>query len=162
MVSITDTTLQNKIAKKKLLHLVELKESYARAMSNMAFIGAAVSDGQPHGTDVGDPTQKKAFDLLKIEQDHKWILAIELAEKNLSERQLKFLEFRRDAELQMITGPRPQGRPGWVGYVQSHYAEWYYDKYGKDFVPTERALHDWMDKIVEKTVRIAIYKGCFD
>ena len=114
----------------------------------------------PHGTDVGNPTQKKAFALLDIEQKKNWIISIELMEKTLSPKMAKFLELRRDAE-GLIVDYHKQGRPSWIDYVQSHYADWLYNKYGYDKVPYCSTLFQWQKDVVEITVRFAIAKGCF-
>ncbi|WP_196607441.1 hypothetical protein [Pectinatus frisingensis] len=155
-----DIKKQNKETLKYILNIYDLKESYARQINNMSLLGACNNDGMPHGTDVGNPTQKKAFALLDIEQKKNWIIAIELMEKTLSPKMTKFLELRRDAE-HLIIDYHKQGRPSWIDYVQSHYAEWFYTKYGYNQDPHRNTLLQWQSDIVDVTVRIAIAKGCF-
>lgn len=88
----------------------------------------------------------------------KWIIAVESMEKTLSEKSRRYLEFRRDAARLMKEADDP-GRPGWVDYVQAKYATWFYNRYGIEFVPHKNSMIQWMNKMVDITVRIAIKNG---
>lgn len=159
-MQIIDIKKQNKIALDWLLNYHKYKQEYLNKCAEISVIGAAVNDGMPKSANVGNPTANKAVSLIDLEQQKNWLLVIELAEKTLSEKSKKYLELRREAEYErqkrIIEGNNPPGRPGWVEYVQPRYAEWFYKRYGKEFVPTERAMNQWMHKIIELTVRIAI------
>jgi hypothetical protein len=161
MIQITDIKRQNKEALKYILNLSDLKKSYANSISSMSFLSANNIDGMPHGTDVGNPTAQKAFILLDVEKQKSWIIAIELMERSLTENKKVFLSLRRQAEIMAISS-HEQGRPDWIDYVQCHYADWYYNRHGVDSVPSRQTLFNWMNKIIETTVRIAISRGCYD
>lgn len=159
-MKITDTKQQNKKALYEILHVDVLKAEYASAMSAMSFLGAQNLDGMPHGTGVGNPTMQKAMKLTDIENKKNWILAIEGMEETLNEKQKAFLAFRRKAE-HISEVHRVKGRPSWIAYVQSAYNEWYYSKFGTAICISKDTLQVWQTKIVDKTVRLAIYYGCF-
>jgi len=162
MIQIIDSKRQNKEALKWILNIYDLRQSYAESINNMSVIGAANSDGMPHGTTVGNPCMNKAFHLIDIELKKNWIVTIELMEQTLSEKQRKYLEIRRDAEHQIRSHDK-LGRPlGWFDYTQAHYAMWFYERYGGESVPPQRTMDTWMKNIVDVTVRIAIYKKCFE
>lgn len=163
MIKITDIKSQNRTALKYILGIYDLRQQYATQMESVSSIGATNNDGMPHGSGISDPCMHKAFSLIEIEQKKKWIISIEMAEQTLSEKTRKFLELRRDAENQIrLDNHKENGRPSWVPYVQSHYAEWFTTRYGKASLPPEKTMANWMQKIVDITVRIAIYNKCFD
>jgi hypothetical protein len=157
-MKITDVRQQNRKALYMILHLDSLKKEYAFAMNNMSFLGAQNLDGMPHGTGVGNPTQQKAMRLTDMETNKSWIMAIEQMEETLNEKQKAFLVIRRKAEKEAVsTG----GRPAWMPYARTRYNEWYYERYGTDGCVSEKTLRIWQSKIVDRTVRLAIYYGCF-
>jgi hypothetical protein len=162
MIKITDVKSQNKKALYMILHIYDLREQYRNAMTNMSYIGAANLDGMPHGTGVGDPAQAKAMKLIEIESKKNWIMSIEQMESTLSDKHLAFLQYRRDAEYQIESVDKnKQGRPGWVDYVSVKYNDWFYEQYGHEISVSMDTLKAWQSKIVDTTVRIAIYHGCF-
>lgn len=156
MIKITDIKGQNRKALFELLHVDELRKEYANAISGMSFLGAQNIDGMPHGTGVGNPTLQKAMKLTDIEAKKSWIMAIEEMEGSLNEKQRAFLSIRRNAE-KHSSG---KGCP-WVAYTQAHYNDWYYSRFGTYICISEDTLKIWQAKIVDKTVRFAIYYGCF-
>ena len=160
-MKITDTKQQNKKALYEILHVDVLKAEYASAMSAMSFLGAQNLDGMPHGTGVGNPTLQKAMKLTDMENTKNWIMAIEAMEETLNEKQKIFLGFRRRAEKEGVRPGSNGGRPAWVPYVQSHYNEWYFERFGASICIGRETLQAWQSKIVDKTVRFAIYYGCF-
>ena len=163
MIQITDTKRQNKEALKYILNIYDLRKQYAEQMESVSILGAANNDGMPHGSGVGDPCANKAFSLIEIERKKRWIMSIEMAEQTLSEKTRKFLEYRRDAESQIQRETHKEGgRPSWVPYVQIHYADWFMKRYGKESIPPEKTMANWMRNIIDVTVRIAIYHKCFD
>lgn len=146
-----------------VLHIDDLHKQYNEAMMNISFIGASKIDGLPHGSGVSNPAQQKALSLCDIERIKKWIMAIEQMEQTLSEKKVVFLQYRREAEYINMKMPK-QGRNGWINYVQFHYSEWFSRRYCRndDTVIPEQTLREWQSKIIDTTVRIAIYHGCFD
>jgi hypothetical protein len=162
MIQITDIKRQNREALKYIIGFYDLQRQYTSQLNNISMIGAANSDGMPHGTTVGNPCMNKAFSLIELENKKNWILSIEMAEQTLSEKTRKFLELRRDAENQIqLTTHKDSGRPSWVPYVQSHYAEWFHNRYGRDSVPSRQYMNMMMQGMVDATVRIAIFNKCF-
>ena len=160
MIRITDMKQQNRKALYMILHKQDLCEQYAREMNGISFLGVQNLDGMPHGSNTGNPTQQKALKLTDIESRKSWIIAIEAMEDTLPENQVEFLRLRRMAET-MSFKAHEKGRPSWVAYVQSHYNDWYNKRYGKETCISVDTLKSWQARIVEKTVRIAIYNGCF-
>ncbi len=156
MAEITDYKRQNKIALRMILSLDELKEQYANSLKSISVLGAQNLDGMPHGTNVSNPTEQKCIKLLDIEKTKAWIIAIETMESRLSEIKRHFLKVRREAEKK---APPTGGRPGWGAYVESHFAEWMYEEYGRIFCLPMRTALDWQREIVDMTVRLAIYYG---
>ena len=159
-MKITDTRQQNKKALYMILHKADICEQYANAVNSMSFLGAQNLDGMPHGTNVGNPTMQKALKLTDIESKKNWIMAIEAMEDTLNENQTAFLRLRREAE-ELAEKSSVRGRPAWVAFVQTHYNDWYSNRYGKEIFISEVTLKTWQSKIVDKTVRIAIFNGCF-
>jgi hypothetical protein len=161
MIKITDTKGQNKKALHMILHVHEICEQYTTAINNISYLGAQNLDGMPHGTGVGNPTQQRALKLTDIEYKKNWIMAVEQMESTLTENQKEFLRLRRLAE-QNAERSCVRGRPAWVVFVQTRYNDWYNNRYGKEVFVSEITLKQWQAMIVDKTVRIAIYNGCFD
>lgn len=157
---ITDTKQQNKKALYMILHKQDLCEQYATELNNISFLGAQNLDGMPHSSNVGNPTQQKALKLTDIESKKNWIITIEAMENTLPENQVEFLRLRRMAEDTSFKAP-VRGRPSWVAFVQTRYNDWYNKRYGKETCISEDTLKSWQARIVDKTVRIAIYNGCF-
>jgi hypothetical protein len=160
MIRITDVKQQNKKALYMILHKQDLCEQYATELNNISFLGAQNLDGMPHGSNVGNPTQQKALKLTDIESKKNWIITIEAMENTLPENQVEFLRLRRMAEDTSFKAP-VRGRPSWVAFVQTRYNDWYNKRYGKETCISEDTLKSWQARIVDKTVRIAIYNGCF-
>lgn len=137
-----------------ILHIDRIRQQYAAGINNMTYL-ASSSERK-----TKNPTMKKAIKLMDIEQDKNWILAIEQMETTLPEKHAVFLKYRREAEAKAEKAT-VHGRPSWVGYVQAHYNNWYNEKYNKEICISEDTLKNWQSRIVDKTVRIAIYNGCF-
>jgi len=149
--------LENKKAARWLLAYPERKQAYFEMLNNVQFIGAAVNDGMPRSTEIGRPAEKKGIRLADIDKARLWLMAIEDAEKTLGEKKLAFLDIRRQAEKQKSNSP---GRPGWIDYTMSRYADWHSRRYGGDYVPSYNTLRTWWQEIIDVTVRIAIRRGC--
>ena len=152
-----DIKKQNLEALRWILNYSQYRESYIQMQAEFNEVAATQYTGMPHGSGVGNPTIKKAVSLAEIERMKKWIMTIEYMERTLSEKRLAFLEFRRRAEC--LDRSRDVGRPGWVDYVQARYAEWHDTRYGHGYPPSKRTMIDWMDNIIDVTVRIAIKQG---
>ena len=158
MEQIIDIKKQNREALRWILNFYDLRKAYIDKLAMFSALGATVNDGMPRGTDTGNPAANKAISLVELEKQKTWIMVIELMEQTLSERSRKYLEFRRDAAHQ-IKGDK-RGRPSsWVNYVQPRYAEWFYCRYCKPDVPSVDQMKQWINSMIDVTVRIAIKKG---
>lgn len=151
-----DINAQNREALNWILNYHELRKEYIALTEEFSELAATAYTGMPHGSGVGNPTMQKTIKLMDLKYQEKWLITIEMMERILSEKRLAFLEFRRRAEC--LEG-RTVGRPDWVGYVQVKYADWHERRYCRAFVPSKRVMHNWMDNIVEITVRLAIRQG---
>lgn len=158
MSEIIDIKKQNREALKWILNFYSLRKAYIDQSSMFNALGAAVNDGMPRGTDTSNPAANKTITLIDLEQQKNWIITIETMEKTLSEKSRKYLELRREAENQ-IQEWNKRGRPGWVEYVQPRYAEWFYSRYSRGFVPTPKTMTKWMNTIIDVTARIAVHNG---
>lgn len=156
-----DIKKQNKEALKWILNYHEFKQSYIEELAQFSEIGATVNTGLPGGSEVGNPTMKKGIKLVDIEHHKQWLMSVEQMEQTLSEKKKAFLEFRRRAEVLVVEEEKDgAGRPGWTDYVQVKYAEWFDRRYGNESVPSRQTMTDWMNKMVDATVRIAIRNKC--
>ena len=54
-----------------------------------------------------------------------------------------------------------QQRYGYNSNLLNDYNDWYYSRFGQSICASEDTLRIWQARIVDKTVRIAIYYGCF-
>jgi hypothetical protein len=154
-----DYRTQNRIAAQWLLQYNERKQSYLDRSREFTVLGAVQYRHTPTGTDISQPTQSKAISLVRLREDELWLMAVEDAESTLGEKKLAFLDIRRQAEKNMMIGVNEPGRPAWIPYVQSHYADWHSRRYGGDYVPSERTMRMWWGEIINVTVRIAIKRG---
>ncbi len=156
---IIDIEKQNKTAMKWILNYYDLKKAYIEKTANFSTLGSTQYDGMPHGSFVGNPCMNKAMTILDIEENKKWIMVIEKMEQTLSEKSRKYLEIRRDA-VNQIANTKSIGRPGWVDYCQTNYSAWIKYRFGREIdAPTKGTMTEWMRKILDVTVRIAIKDG---
>lgn len=158
-MEFANTDKEDKEALNWILNYHDLRGSYISNLSEFNEIAATTYTGMPHGTDIGRPTEGKTVTLMDLEKQKSWLITIECLEKTMSEKGRAFLNFRRQAEI-MADKKNGAGRPGWVDYVQVKYGEWFYKRYGRPFIPSRRVMYNWMNKMVDVTVRIAIRKGC--
>ena len=158
MISIADIKAQKKRTLRMILSVGELRKSYSEDMASMSYLKAMNNDGMPHGSDIGNPAQNEAIRLVELEEKKNWIMAIELMEKTLTPSMEKFLELRRDAEF-IIPDRHSRGKKSWIDYVQAHYSEWVYNKYGKFNEPSRRTMIYWVDDITTITLLIAMSRG---
>ena len=151
-----DVQKQNKEALKLILNYTEMRKAYIDATAAYSEIAATAYTGMPHGSGTSNPTQNKAVKLVDIDALKDKLMVVEAMEKTLSEKKRPFLEFRRIAEIQE---PKGAGKPPWADYVQAKFSDWHMKSYGCACVPTRQTMKDWMDRIVDVTVRIAIKNG---
>jgi hypothetical protein len=151
---------QNKIAAKWLLEYPERRQSYIDQLSEFSVLGAMKYSSQPGGTDPGDPTKNKGVSLATLDEQRLWIMTIEETESTLGEKKLVFMDIRRQAENIKYEGDMERGRPPWMLYVQSHYADWHQRRYGVYYEPSRKTIFNWWYEIINIAVRIAIKRGC--
>ena len=154
-----DIKKQDREALRWILDFDYRKQAYIEAVAQFNTLGATAYNGMPHGSGVGNPTQQKAVTLTELERQKNWIMTVEAMERTLSEKRRAFLEFRRRAEGLDGKQERP-GRPAWSGYVQVRYGEWHERRYGVAVVPGRKTMDNWINEMIDVTVRIAIRKGC--
>ncbi|WP_461367778.1 hypothetical protein [Candidatus Darwinibacter acetoxidans] len=88
-----------------------------------------------------------------------WLALIEEVETSLSPKMRLFLRLRREA---VYTKTHLRGRPGWVAYVQEHYAREMAKlnkKRPSDYWVEDRTLFAWWDRIVTFTAIKASKRG---
>ena len=156
MIAI-DFKKQDRTAAGWLLDYDYRKKAYSEAVERFSTLGATVITGLPHGSGVGNPTERKGLTLADLERQRLWIKTVEDAERTLGEKKREFLTLRRIAESLSDTGD--VGRPSWVPFVQVRFADWHERKYGKAFVPSDKTFRIWWNDIVDAVVRIAIRRG---
>lgn len=155
-----DIKKQNQLTSEWLLYYHQRRQSYFQVKNNFAELGATQYTGMPHGSGIGNPTAQKAIDLGRLKNDELWIMTIEDVERILSPKKAVFLEVRRRAEDIKYDGIATVGRPGWIAYTQTNYAEKIKRKYDYNHVPSERTMMSWWNQIVDLAVRVAIKRGC--
>ena len=160
MGDVIDIKKQDKEALRWILNYRDLRKAYFDSITAFNTLGAVVNSGMPKGTGTSNPAANKAINLLDMECQRNWIMVIEAMERTLSDKSKKYLELRRDANIQIYKKSKP-GKPKWVDFVQAEYALWYVEEYRRSIEPpTRKTMCLWMNNIVNITVRIAIKKGC--
>lgn len=151
-----DIKKQNEQAYDWLLEYDDMRKKYVAKKAAFSEIAATASTGMPHSSDVSHPCEDKAITLVELDKLKLQLMVIESVEWMLDEDKTAFLSFRRRAEVMKEKGV---GRPPWADYVQARFSEWYMQRYGKEKVPHRNTLTEWMNEIVDITVRIAIKMG---
>ena len=152
-----DFKKQDRTAAGWLLDYDYRKQAYKEASERFSTLGATVNTGLPHGSGVGNPTERKVMTLAELDRQRLWIKTVEDATRTLGDKKRAFLQLRRLAE--SIDNGGEVGRPSWIDFVQIRFADWHERKYGKAFIPAKRTMFCWWNEIVETTVRIAIRRG---
>lgn len=116
-----------------------------------------------HGSLPGDRTGNQATKLAdtsrRLEREAEWLELVEEVESKLPPKMQIFLRLRREAE---YTKTRLRGRPGWVAYVQDHYAKEMAkanNKRPSDYWVEDRTFFAWWDRIVTYAVIRAAKRG---
>ena len=107
-----------------------------------------------------DPTARTAERGLAYDQQSTarlWLMAVEIATRELSNKKRIFLRVRREAEGHKCSGFR-RGRPGWVTQVQHKFA----DAMEKEYLTpggiwlAERTAIAWWQDIISRTADIYV------
>lgn len=151
-----DVKKQNEQAHKWLLENEDMRKQYIAKKTAFSEIAATAYTGMPHGSGVSNPCEDKAITLVELDRLKLQLMVIESVEWMLDEDKSAFLMFRRRAE---VIKEKGVGRPPWADYVQARFSEWYVQRYGREKVPHRNTLSEWMNEIVDITVRIAIKMG---
>ena len=149
----------NRKVKGWLLWYAERKRECEQRRDSILYASPGPPDGMPRGTEVSDPTGRKGAKLGDLETDLAWICLVEEVESKLPPKMQIFLRLRREAEYTK-TGLR--GRPGWVAYVQDHYAKEMAkanNKRPSDYWVEDRTFFAWWDRIVTYAVIRAAKRG---
>lgn len=152
LCKICYTKLHNerKIATDWLLNYTQ-RRHLAEQSQELTMIGAAVSDGMPHGSDVSNPTASKAARKINLDNAAAWIKTCDDVFRNLDEPKQNLLKWRGEAERQERDCA---GRPGWYEYVERKFYE------EEEYCPLRDTLFKWWSDIVTIAIRIAIeYKA---
>ena len=153
-----DIKEQNRIAMFHILNIDEERKRYLTDLQKISPLHSPSMDGMPHSTNISDPVSDEVQKIDEIEQKYAWVQVVEETEKALTEPQMKLLELRRNAARDSPS--HVQGRPGWISYVQFAYPVWYEKRYKEPMnVPSKKTLIEWMNKITEIAVRIALFRG---
>lgn len=150
------TQQENKTANDWLLNYHDKLESYQMMVNNFNILASTTYEGMPHGSGTSNPCQNKAMSLMQMDEYKKWLLVIEMVESALSDKMKYFLNAWRNAE---HNAKSAGGRPGWYDQARNEYSDWFEKKYGGYFLPSNKTLQGWRNKIIDVTVRLAIRKG---
>jgi len=111
---------------------------------------------------ISDPAYQRAEELQrKTEQDMKWLKTVEDVYSILGAKKRLLLKLRQDESEKPIT-KKKRGRPGWVIWVQMHWAEEYSKSSGLPIDccwVTDDTLKDWWPDIINITARLAGKRG---
>ena len=154
-----DIKQENRIVSDWLLYYPERLRQHEEQLASVTFLSSPSLSDDIQGTGgTSDPTARVAAQRLKY--DSAWFDLIADVERSLPEKQRVFLECRRQALKQH--GGRP-GRPAWIAYVQCRYPLVMAERTGRDvehyFIGREMTLHQWWERIVDYTARLAAKKG---
>lgn len=112
--------------------------------------------GGGRGSLPGKPTETMAVRSAAYDEEHieyRWLRAVEITERTLSDKKLLFLQVRREAGRHGHGAG--QGRPGWVPYVQARFPELFQQRYLQSgFYLSDRTAHAWWDAIVDFSVAV--------
>lgn len=160
IVPNNDYAEENRIASGWLLHYADRLTYHAirRQESEEATVSALGGDGQPRGSDISDPTAKRALELATedIEKTEAWLAVIREVEDEIFEIKLRvWLTVRRE-----FRGLK--GRHEWLPRAARRYGEEMAKELG---MPEEKVyrsdsmLLKYWDVLVDFTVRKAIRRG---
>lgn len=101
-------------------------------------------------------TEYRIIQLSVLDNNEKWLLAVEMTELTLSPRKITFLEARRNVAAKKC-------KTNWILSTQNKYAEEMAKKYGKStelFWLSEKTVVSWWKEIVGTVRLIALKKNC--
>jgi len=112
-------------------------------------------------TGTGDVVLHKVISQTELDENEKWLLAIELVESMLGPKKKVFLDIRRVARRKNKT---VNGHEVWRGYVQTNYAEKMAELNESRMVDrwflSDRTITVWWQELVELTRLVALKRGC--
>jgi len=131
-----------------LLYCDERRRSYERKREEILHSSTSEHLAAPPGGGISDNTGKRGAKLGDMKNISDWLALIEEVEASLPPKMRLFLRLRREA---VYTKTYLRGRPGWVAYVQEHYAREMAKlnkKRPSDYWVEDRTLFAWWDRIV--------------
>lgn len=152
---------ENRIVSEWLLHYHDRLEKYEEYKANVAvYPGQVISDDIRAQGVTSNPTQKKAMKMLEFKYDPGWFSLIEELERRIPEKQIIFLQVRREAR---NNHSNYRGRPGWTAYVQCKYPLAMADQTGREvtdfYISDPKTFTEWWNRLVNYGVRLAIKRG---
>ena len=113
-----------------LLHYAARLADYERAKAEQ--LGRRHGAGVPGRASLpGKPTEAQAVRSASYDEEHmeeyRWLKAVAIAERTLSDRKLLFLQARREAERHGRGCGK--GRPSWIAYTQARFSELVADRF---------------------------------
>ncbi|MBQ9364829.1 MAG: hypothetical protein IJT82_03545 [Schwartzia sp.] len=119
------------------------------------FLAESRKQGNGHGSQPGKPTETQAVASVAFDEkneESKWLKAVEITQRGLSDRKRIFLKVRREA-ITKSGGALSFGRPPWRIYVQRRYSEEMRKRYLQleSWISERNVSAIWQD-IVSRTV----------
>lgn len=159
----TEIKNDNRIVAGWLLYYHERKQEYLNQREAILHSSPpCLSDAMPGGKNVvvGDPTGRKGQKLADLQETERWLALVEEVERRLPWKLQIFLRLRRECRFSKSGG---RGRPTWVPYVQRRFAQEVAARLNKQeedvWINSPATFHEWWDKIVNYTARLAAKRG---
>lgn len=149
-----------KNAEHYLLHYVEELKKFEEDKEEYLHYQENHDDnlGGGKGNRIGNPTAViacKSIEFAKCSDSYRWLKAVEIVQRGLSERKNVFVKVRREAERNNLY-TIGRGRKGWVIFVQQRYAE---EMEKRFIIPeiwvAEVTIRRWWQKIINQTILVA-------
>lgn len=152
---VTNDVKENqKHAEYILLNYDKVLKEYKEAKAQ--YLSLNHNDGGVGGTDrhasITEMTALKEIEFNSQYYNYKWLKAVEIVQRSLSERKNIFISIRRAAEK---SGNKTKGRRAWVIYTQQKYREAIEKRFIAKSWLSESTIRIWWYNIVNKTVLIA-------
>lgn len=145
---------QRQQAAEWILYYHQRKVALWERLAELTELNATEYDGVPGGESQASATENIALKRLELERQRLWLVAVEDMMRHLNDRQKLFIELRREAEAAHFN-KQDRGRPGWVDYVEAHYARRAEKMLGQYYLPRRYTMFEWWNKCINQVVQIA-------
>lgn len=147
-----------KMAERYLLHYEKELAEYEAAKA--AFMAGQQGQCGGRGNLPGKPVEVQAIRGVEFDNSYvgyPWLKAVEIVQRSLGERKNIFIQVRREAEKKKLTTEKG-GRPAWVGYLQTVYAERLAERFAMPpSVLPERTIRAWWGRLVARVMEVALH-----